>query len=422
MYHYNTAIRALVSDKPPVEIVLLACVIFWALEKFSGSGQAAFDHMKAAIKILGEWKSRRRPDDPPNHMIFKYVEPSIRDGVKFASRSRVEELAGQLNALSLSTRDVRIMNIDHPLFNSLEDAGDYLGDCINTILNLTSQTDTTARALTHSHLIAQIEELDGRLYKWMHFFHNLTATGPVYVRRMLVVHNVAANILLDELKSQTQYYTFVDNIEEQERQRHREEDSPECAGRCRFKYTVNEVEDLLKYEPFVTAVSRRKRPPSLGFIPPIYLVAISAPKVATRLRAITALKQLKTSEGPWNTDHAAKIAEAMLEIANDCAVPPGSVELRHMTFQLDEPRQCLSIEWEPEDPVLQTMAVMKRVEVAGLDWKNRVSHDLHLDVTLEFTSLTFVWLGDSRAVQTIRLSISFPLMTKGPPLQAPYSI
>src|SRR6202012_750912 len=114
-------------------------------------------------------------------------------------------------ALSLTTRDVRIMNVEHPAFSSLEDAEKYLGDCINSILALKSQIQAQTELHGESTVlikeIEEIDELDARLYRWMHLFQNLTATGPVYMRRMLIVHNVAANIMLAQLKKQAQYNT-----------------------------------------------------------------------------------------------------------------------------------------------------------------------------------------------------------------------
>ncbi|KIW95521.1 uncharacterized protein Z519_04106 [Cladophialophora bantiana CBS 173.52] len=356
VFHYNNAIRALVADKPSIDIVLAACVIFWALENFNGGGQSAIDHMQAAIKILGEWKSKRRPNDPAKDFITKYIEPTIRDGVKFASKCRVEELAGQMSALSLTTRDVRIMNFDYPQFNNLEDAGDYLGDCINKILVLKSQAK--APLSPSPDLIEQMEELDARLYKWMNLFQNLTATGPVYIRRMLVVHNVTANILLDQLKTQAQYSSTTDEEQEQE------------ARRCRFDFTVIEVEDILRYDPLATVESRRKKPPSLGFIPPAFLVATTAPKPETRTRAINLMRMLNVTEGPWSTEHAVQIAEGMLEIARDCAVPISAVDLRHMHFEFDEGRRVLSMRWEPEDRAVLNVSMVKRINAQSMNWRD----------------------------------------------------
>ncbi|KIW32385.1 uncharacterized protein PV07_03936 [Cladophialophora immunda] len=354
VFHYNSAIRALLADRPSVDVVLAACVVFWALENFNGGGQVAIDHMQAAIKILGEWKSKHRPNDPAKDFITKYIEPTIRDGVKLASKCSVEELASQMSALSLTTRDVRIMSIDYPAFNSLEDAGDYLGDCITKILALKNQT---AAPLSPSpDLIEQVEALDARLYKWMNLFQNLTATGPVYIRRMLVVHNVAANILLDQVKARTQYANTSEE-EQEEEPRH-----------CRFNFTVIEVEDILRYDPLATVESRRKKPPSLGFIPPVFLAATAAPRLETRTRAINVLRTLNVTEGPWNTEHAAQVAEGILEIAQDCAISPSAVELRDIHIEFDEDRKVLSMRWEPEDPTALNVSTSKQIDPGNMNW------------------------------------------------------
>ncbi|ETI22669.1 hypothetical protein G647_06745 [Cladophialophora carrionii CBS 160.54] len=369
MFHYNAAIRSLVADKPPIDIVLAACVIFWALENFNGSGQSAVDHMKAAIKILGEWKSKRRLKDPADNLISKYIEPTIRDGVKFASKCRIEELTDQMSALSLTTRDVRIMNFKHPAFGDLEDAEKYLGSCINDILTLKSQIQAQAALhSTHTVLIRELErldELDARLYRWMHLFQNLTATGPVYMRRMLIVHNVAAHILLDQLQRQAHYSaTEPEEVQDPDR-----DSAPECAGpeRCRHNFIVIEVEDVLRHDPLTTTESCRKNPPTLGFIAPIFLVAMSAENVETRRQAINALRWLNVAEDSWSTEHAARIAEATLEMAHESALGPSNVDVQHLTFDLDEDDQTLTMEWERE-PEHRAVKLTKSIDASDLPW------------------------------------------------------
>ena len=369
MFHYNHAIRALVADKPPVDIVLPAGVIFWALENFNGNGQAAFDHLKAAIKILGEWKSKRRPNDPTDDLISKYIEPSIIDGIKFASKGRVEELAGQMSTLSLTTRDMRIMNINYPEFENLDNAETYLGDCVRKILTLKSQAQVqTSADEDRAALLADIEQLDAELYKWMHLFQNLTSTGPVYMRRMLIVHNVAAIILLDQLKRQAQY-----KVEEEEQARDKDEDLAERTGRGRHNFIMREMEDMVRDGPLGTVDMYRREPPNLGFIAPIFLVATSAQKVDTRRRAINALEQLNITEGPWSSMHALRIAEAMLEIARDSAVSPAAVDWPQMGFDYDEEEQCLTMEWASEEVMSSNQTIIKTVDVSGIEWNDSVS-------------------------------------------------
>jgi hypothetical protein len=372
--HYNKAIRALVTDKPPIDVVLTSCVIFWALENFNGSGQAAaFDHMKAAVKILGEWKAKRRPDDPAHDLISTYIEPTIKDGIKFASVARVEEelLQSQIAALSLSPQDMRVMNIDLPAFTTLETAGEYLGNCISQVLNLLSIVETT---FDSDDVVESIHALDARLHKWMNLFQNLTATGPVHQRRMLVVHNVAAYILLDRLKEATAGLVLVE-----------ESDPP----RRRYSFVVLEVEDMMLVKQdsgddrapatatvdtsFGAGSSSSSRSNSavttttttndLGFIPPMFLVASSASRVETRRRAINALRLLNLTEGPWNTELAARIAEAMLDIVHQFSTPPAEVELRHMNFAFDGEEKVLYMNWEPEYEQFQGVDFFREIEV-----------------------------------------------------------
>ncbi|KAJ9498441.1 hypothetical protein H2202_006128 [Exophiala xenobiotica] len=343
MTHYNTAIRALITDKPPIDVVLASCVIFWVLENFNGSGHAAFDHMKAAIKILGEWKAKRRLNDPAHDLISTYIEPTIRDGIKFAPVARVEELEDQIAALSLSPQDMRIMNYNlSPAFDTLEMASNYLADCIDNMLALMS-------ADPDEEVVEFINEIDAKLYKWLNLFQKLTATGPVYQRRMLVVHHVSAYILLHKLKERAGLPTEVFQ-----------------PPRCRWTFVVHEVEDMLKHDepaPATITTADSHTTMFLGFIPPMFLAASSAPKVETRRRAINALRLLNLVEGSWNTTVAATIAEAMLDIMAQTSTQSSEVGLKHMKFGVDVPRRTLYLRWEPDDENEQDQHVDKEIEL-----------------------------------------------------------
>lgn len=351
MSHYNLAIRALVTEKPPVDVVLAACVIFWVLENFNGSGEAAFDHMKAAIKILGEWKAKRRSNDPSNDLISTCIEPTILDSIKFVSKIKAEELQIQMEALSLSTQDYRVLNIDLPAFENLEQAGAYLRDCIGELLHLT----ITLKSLS-SGLRDQVDGLEARLYKWMNLFQHLTGTGPVYQRKMLIVHHVAAYCLLSRLKLKAGI------------------SDPNTAppGRDRYSFIVLEVEDMLKYDPYCVE-SSRKHPPPLGFVPAVFLAATTAPKAETRQRAINALRLLSAMEGPWNGKMAASVAEVMLEIAQQFGIPASELDIEQMNFEYDLQKGRLCMMWQPDDDHLQGFSFVKDLEMTGTNLADCVS-------------------------------------------------
>ncbi|KAK5240130.1 hypothetical protein LTR40_006004 [Exophiala xenobiotica] len=101
----------------------------------------------------------------------------------------------------------------------------------------------------------------------------------------------------------------------------------------------------------------------LGFIPPMFLAASSAPKVETRRRAINALRLLNLAEGSWNTTVAATIAEAMLDIMSQTSTQSSEVDLKHMRFGVDVPRRTLYLRWEPDDEKEQDQHVDKEIEL-----------------------------------------------------------
>ncbi|KAK4939615.1 hypothetical protein LTR10_020115 [Elasticomyces elasticus] len=340
--HYNNAIRALLTDKPPVDVVLTSCVIFWALENFNGSGQAAVDHMKAAIKILGEWKAKGRPNDPAHDLITTYIEPTIKDGIKLVSVDRAQELEHLITALSLSPQDMRILRYKCPAFDTLDVATAYLSHCMQKILHL-------LYAPHSAEVVESIHDIEARLCKWMNLFQKLTATGVVYHRRMLVVHNVVAHTLLDRLKKQAAVPI--------------EEVHP---TRCRFTYVVLEIEDMLKHNALATAAHWASRPLSNIFIPPVFLVATCALKLENRRRAIHQLRLLNLAEGLWNTELAAKIAEAMLDIVDQFSIPAQEVEMRHMDFGIGQDGSTLHMRWEPDSEQFQNVAFSREIDLGAM--------------------------------------------------------
>ncbi|KAI1616580.1 hypothetical protein EDD36DRAFT_461458 [Exophiala viscosa] len=341
IYHYNNAIRALLTDRPAVDVVLATCVIFWALENFNGSGQAASDHMKAAIKILGEWKAKGRLNDPAHDLITTYIEPAIKDGIKMVSVDLASELEDLITALSMSPQDMRILRYKCPAFNTLDVACAYLGGCLQKIFDLRS-------APHNAEVVNSIHDIEARLCKWMNFFQKLTATGAVHHRRMLVVHNIGAHILLDRLKEQAEVPT--------------EEVQP---TRCRFTYIVFEIEDILKHNALATAADWTRRPLSSIFIPPVFLVATCAPKVEDRRRAINHLSILNLAEGSWNTELAAKIAEAMLDIVDQFSIPAQEVAMRHMDFSVGQEGNTLHMRWEPDSAECQNVAFSREIDMGA---------------------------------------------------------
>lgn len=366
MSHYNLAIRALVTDKPPVDVVLTTCVIFWALENFKGTGEAAFDHMKAAIKILGEWKATRRPNDPSNDLISRHIEPTIRESIKFASKLRVDELQDQMTTLSLSTQDFRVLNLEHVAFKNLQEAGEYLENCIMRILHLT----ITLKSLS-PELRDEVEDVEARLNKWMNLLQPLTATGPVYQRKMLIVHDVAAYCLLSRLKLKAGM----------------SDPKTMQPGRDRYAFIVVEVEDLLKHDPYCVE-SSQDASPLLGFVPALFLAATTAPKAETRQRAINALRHLDSIEGPWSSKMAASVAEVMLGIAPQFSIPVSQLDIEQMNFEYDLQKGHLCMMWQPDDDHLQGFSYAKELKLTNVSWSDGVSLILSLPYTTPHSTPT----------------------------------
>jgi hypothetical protein len=372
IHHYNTAIRALVSDKPPIDVVLSACIMFWALENFHGGGQAAFDHMKAALKILGEWKLKRQQGQAVDDLIADHIEPAVRQGVKFAAQEHIEELAGQMEGLSLTTNDLMTINLQYPRFNSLKDAELYLVECIKMLIDLARQSRANVDPTFSFELHQSLELLEARLEKWMHFFQTLITTGLLYIRRLLVVHKAAANIQLEQLQTIQKTLSGVDS-QESLQEAESVHNSPPLPGWCKSEYIVSEVTDMIEQTQTQTANDLLEDSPGIGLVPPLFLAATSALTIESRRNAVGLLRALDRQDGWWHSMDAAAVADAMLDIAVDCAVPHSMVELRDVNFSLDANLTTLHVSWQAPSLLLTGLGATRSVETRGLHGTDQVS-------------------------------------------------
>jgi hypothetical protein len=285
--HYNKAIRAFTHSHPPTDVVLITCILFWAVENFNGFGQPSFDHMEAAQKILREFKANKDHSKSPHYeLITTYIEPIIVDCMQHArTASPIDATPAEEVEEVYATADGFLLSQLPKKFPTLDAAEGHLRACLRTLLYAIN---------TNQPNDGCIEQLDLHLRRWIYLFHNLTADGNCCERRVLVAHHVNASALLGELR------------------RSKEPGIIEAADlRHHYNWIVTELADLLEE----AKASHPEVIPSheLGLIPLLFTAAIRTRDEDLRLKALEQLKTMNRDEGCWTDDVAARYAQTLIE-------------------------------------------------------------------------------------------------------------
>lgn len=315
LHHYNASIRALIHDQPPTFVVLMACLLFWAIENFNGGDVVAHAHLTAAVRILNEWKATNpTPDteDPSTEMITKYIEPCIQDGLRQLPSATVplapdepEEGKGkQPETLS----DLRLPQIQFQTtlgnFSSLEEATKNLHTNLQHLLDL--QVLGYAYSGDHGRIRDVIHAISSQLDKWLGSFSGIMHSADVAPKRVLFIHHIVAKFLLREV---AQTVKAEDDLEEPDITPH-------------LNYVVTEIDEMMQEFNHIKTQSSPSKdlstdfPPNLEIIPALFAAATSSTEIATRVKAIDLLKKLDRTEGAWNSKVAACVAETILGLGN----------------------------------------------------------------------------------------------------------
>ena len=302
LHHYNTAIRALTQSQPSTDIVLITCILFWTVENFNGTGKPSFDHMKAAQKILREFKAKENHAESPHFQVInKYIEPIVIDAVQHARARTVEDVTESRKGSDLS--DGIPSSIDQILparlpstLPILDAAQEHLRTCTRALLHVLNND------LPEGDVESLIERIEMHLQRWVYLFHGLTGTGKACHRRMLITHHVNVTTLLAEVKKS------------QDMELHQEEDF-----KSQYTWNVTEVEDLL------ASVSLSKDAPfvprhDLGLIPPLFTAAVRCTDPDVSGKAISMLKSMDRTEGCWSDSMAARITETILQSRKEAEI------------------------------------------------------------------------------------------------------
>lgn len=291
LHHYNAAIRAVTRSQPTTDVVLMTCILFWTIENFRGGGggkKSSFDHLQAAVKILNEFKARDNFEASPHYeVIMKYIEPAIKDGLRHVPPQRIVDVTDAPEDYCVT---IRALALKLPTsMSTLEKAADYLRYCLQGVLTLVEQGQT-------SQCILAVETLEEYLNRWIVPFLELTAVGSAWDRRLLVVHHVTALLLVAAMKKE--YNMEVQNAVRTQSQ---------CS------WIVSEIEDLVSHSEDLKASLQDPEAVSrgLGLIPPLFTAAIQCPDPSVRAIALGILRKWNGQERGWSSSIAIKIAQTL---------------------------------------------------------------------------------------------------------------
>ncbi|RMZ85880.1 hypothetical protein DV737_g372, partial [Chaetothyriales sp. CBS 132003] len=307
--HYSEAIRAITQGQPSIDIVLMTCVLFWAIESVSERAQNPNGHVEAAIKILDEFKSKEENRSSPHWaLITEDIEPALRAAHLHISHN----LLDKTSVLPLEAAD----NFGIPVhvlpmaITNLEEAAEHLRHCLRRLLQLINGKRADATQIRTDVAVIEIH-----LARLLGFFHRLSAPADPVQRRLLIVHHIAALGLCRALS---------------ERVGDKEADATRVKTRARW--IIHEIEDILDAPANAkreSASSSHVLSHNLGFIPPLFVAAIVCNDLVIRAQALVLLKKLNRVEGQWTSQAAATTVEVIVGMRDN---DTGHIELQDLAF------------------------------------------------------------------------------------------
>ena len=344
IYHYNKAIRSLLFEAPSVEVILLCCLLFAALENLKGTGDRSRVHMKSGMDIIHHLRSS---DSTACSTIIKEdIEPSFLLGQAFLSAYGYDN--NQISCASTDNGTPMPNMPDMPTPYTPSSANfSNLSVAISLLARLIGRLGPPSDETSQQSGDSVVLEEDGFWLSLRQWETSLQAySGPDWGSdvRMLKIHHRCVVI------HATIYWAATDMVADQ-----LIED---------FKWIVAEYGRVLEDGKLQSSPLFHNW---LGLIAPLYLVASSCRNPTVRRKAIALLRTLHRNEAAWDSCSAAKLAEEVmlieerdstrlrLEAADvvggkveltleDCALPRGSSDSRKESLQWSE-REIAIVQW-----------------------------------------------------------------------------
>ena len=304
--HYSKAVNILTGPgaNPPVETVLMSCLLFLTCENFQGSTMAGLLHIYSGLKILEDWKASKRQiaiaAGSTEDLIRNQIDPIF---ARLEAQTTVYRSTAGVRHSFYSENPVRLQSVPSiPLsFKDLFWARDSFDDVMQWMFHILGMKH---HDVPKSSAIREIRTL---LDTWHLVFEAYTASLADHDRLQrrtasaLEIHYRVLSIML-EIPSTKPESTYDACLNE-------------------FKEILKQCEDIIKYRDVAPTNdwAEYENRMSLfefefGMIPPLFVIACHCRDPAIRRKAIRLMRYLHRTEGAWDSCGAGKLAEGIMEI------------------------------------------------------------------------------------------------------------
>lgn len=281
-----------------LEVTLLCCILCTGFEWLRGDTDAAFVHLTAGLTIFQQWRTKKvgGPSfwSPEGHFIREKLAP-------FYTRLALQ--AGTIANVPIPWTSLCTTNTTVEPFQCLPHARDSLCNLLGEVF-LVPETQHFLRTKS-AKSAREYHQLQTMLGLWsVHFDEYVDqkhikgpTPGSVVILRLL---HLAATLMLANIFNDT---------------------SPEDteANNAAFERMVVIAEGLLATDMGMTRFTI-----DLGWIAPVYFVAINSRRATVRQKALNILSESPAQEGFWSSQlaalHAVKLLELMGELDGQCLI------------------------------------------------------------------------------------------------------
>lgn len=306
--HYGNALRLLGrAEPPPLDIVLICCLLFHCYEHFAGRHLTAFKHIRGGMKLLDFVCV------PVSQHQSKCTGPSSRRAVSTFAQSDVRPEIESIIQIPVwrDWESFILSDIDEPHVNRM----DWIANSSRSFTNLTEARDNLDQILAVLSMSTEsgaddtssptAKDLPHLLSDWLSAFSNFS-TEPAGLLTLkpepllLEIHYTLAMIM----HCSTMTTPFSESPIISLRPIH--EQFEVLLQLCEV-FIRSSSDNLVNFDsPWLGM--------DLGLIPPLFFTAIFSEDMTQRRTAIRLLHCAERFENIWNGCLAAKIAEGILEL------------------------------------------------------------------------------------------------------------
>ena len=304
--HYSKAVALLTGpgSSPPVETVLMSCLLFLACENFQGSTMAGLLHIYSGLKILKDWKASKHQKTiaagSADDLIQTQIDPIF---ARLEAQTTVYRSSDALRHSFYSENPARLQSLPSvpTSFKDLFWARDSLDDVMQWMFYVLDMNDPRT---PDPSAVSQIRTL---LDSWHLALEAYTASLSDHDRlerrtaSALEIHYRILSIMLDVplTEPESMYDSYLDD----------------------FRALLKRCEDIIKYRESAPTNDWGEYGDRMslfefdfGMIAPLFVIACHCRDPALRRKAIRLMRYLHRTEGAWDTCSAGKIAEGFMEI------------------------------------------------------------------------------------------------------------